>query len=296
MATPTKEVTVRGGDGARTAGQAAEQVRPVAAAASLREAAEAAAEEYGPDEMEKQAQAIGDALLAKLNQQAKDQAKNAKKMQERARQVQEMAGEQGLEVTDLIGPGAYVWWDLLLAGPFQAPAGGGPFLASKVIRAGEPAFFLAVIRRNPAPIPPGGPTAAVLMSAYDYTLRLETINLTNVTNGPDFGPITAGFTPSFFGFLNLHIIPINAPAPPQGNPTLYETNMVVDISGPVAGLPFAGYNTWILDPDNDPALSGATGFFIFNPALGGLVFVPGLPGAVGGLKHDVPARWLVYTA
>jgi hypothetical protein len=119
---------------------------------------------------------------------------------------------------------------------------GGPFLPSKVIRAGEPAFMLAVIRRNPNPIPTTLISAATLMRPLEYTLRLETVNLTNVANGPDFGPIVNTFANDFFGFLNLHIIPINFPAPPQGRPNLYEANMVVDISGPVSGMPLP-YNT-----------------------------------------------------
>jgi hypothetical protein len=202
----------------------------------------------------------------------------------------------GIAATDIETPTGYTWWNLLLAGPFQAPQVGGPFLPSKVIRAGEPAFMLAVIRRNPNPIPATLISAATLMRPLEYTLRLETMNLTNVANGPDFGPIVNTFANDVFGFLNLHVIPINFPAPPQGRPNLYEANMVVDISGPVSGMPFAGYNTWILDPDTEPAIGSPTGFFVFSPNLGGLVFVPGLPSGGGGLQHDVPARFLVYTA
>lgn len=292
MATPTKEVTVRRGDGARAEGQAAEQVaeqvRPMAAAGSLREAAQAAAEEYGSDEMEKQAQAIGEAWLAKLYQQSKEQAKNVK-------QAKEMLSQQGLEITDIVTPAGYAWWELLLGGPFQAQTPGGPFLPSKVIRAGEPAFFLAVIRRNPDPIPTLMISASTVMQAYDYTIRLQSIDLTHVADGPDFGPIVATFGAGIFGFLNLHVVPIvGVPAPPQGDPTLFETNMLVDISGPVPGLPFAGYNTWILDPDSDPGIPG-TDFLLFDPNLGGFVSVPSLPNVFPGLRREA-ARWMVYTA
>jgi len=133
------------------------------------------------------------------------------------------------------------------------------------------------------------------MAPLDYTLSLQTINLSTVQDGPDFGPINATFGAGFFGFLNLHMIPLTFVAPPQGAPNLYETNMIVDISGPVPGMPFAGFNTWILDPDAAPAIGGG-GFFVLSAALGGLVFIPDLPGGVGGLQPDTPARFLVYTA
>jgi hypothetical protein len=251
----------------------------------VREAALAAAETHSND-VEKQALAIGQAWLSKLNEQAKTYGKRLK----------EVSSEVGIAATDIETPTGYTWWNLLLAGPFQAPAPGGPFLASKVIRAGEPAFMLAVIRRNPNSIPGTLISASTLMMPLEYTLRLETVNLTDVVNGPTFGPIVQTFGAGIFGFLNLHIIPITFPVPPQGKPDLYEANMLVDISGPVAGMPFAGFNTWILDPDAEPAIGSPTGFFIFSPSLGGLVFVPGLPAGGGGLQHDTPARFLVYTA
>jgi hypothetical protein len=135
------------------------------------------------------------------------------------------------------------------------------------------------------------------MAPLQYTLTLQTINLTSVTRGPSFGPIIDTFAAGIFGFLNFHIIPLSFATPRQGSPDLYEANMVVDISGPVPGMPFAGFNTWILDPDAEPAFSTDTGFFIFSPVLGGGFFpVPNLPGGAGGLQADVPARFLVYTA
>jgi len=285
MATPAKE-RVRMQDEVVVEAPAREKVMPAVTRGMVREAAMSAADSYAPDEVEKHAQLIGEAWVEKLNQQAKAYKK----------QIKAIAQEAGMEATDIETPAGYTWWNLLLAGPFQAPAVGGPFQASKVIRGGDPAFMLAVIRRNPDPIPGTLISASTMMSPLEYTLSLQTINLTSVTNGPDFGPITATFAGGFFGFLNLHIIPINFATPAEGRPNLYEANMVVDISGPVPGMPFAGFNTWILDPDAEPAIGSNTGFFISSPSLGSLVFVPGLPGGVGGLQADTPARFLVYRA
>jgi hypothetical protein len=243
-----------------------------------------AAERYSTDEVEKHAQAIGEAWVEKLNQHAKVHKKR----------VRAIAEEVGLEATDIETPSGYTWWNLLLAGPFQAPAIGGPYQASKVIRGGDPAFMLSVLRRNPDPIPGTVISASTLMSPLDYTLSLQTINLTSVSNGPDFGPITNTFAGGIFGFLNLHVIPLNFPTPPEGRPNLYEANMLVDISGPVPGMPFAGFNTWILDPDTEPAIGSSTDFLVFSNSLGGLVPIPSVPTGLGGLQPDTPARFLVY--
>ena len=284
MATPAKE-KVKMQDEVVVEAPAKGTAIPSGPVGIIREAALTAAERFAPDEVEKHAQAIGEAWMQKLNQQAKVHRK----------QIQAIAGEVGLEATDIETPAGYTWWNLLLAGPFQAPAVGGPFQPSKVIQAVGPAFMLAVIRRNPNPIPGTLISASTLMAPLQYTLTLQTINLTTVANGPDFGPITATFGAGIFGFLNFHIIPMNFAVPPQGLPNLYEANMLVDISGPVPGMPFAGFNTWILDPDAEPAIGANTGFWIWASSLGGLVYVPGLPGGASGLQFDTPARFLVYT-
>jgi hypothetical protein len=283
MATPTKE-KVKMQDEVDVETTVREMEIPSIPSGMIREAAEAASERYAPNEVEKHAQAIGEAWLEKLNHQAKMYKS----------QIREVAERAGLEAVDLETPTGYSWWNLLLAGPFQAPAVGGPFLASKVIRAGEDAFMLAVIRRNPNPLPNTMISASTLMSPLVYTLSLQTINLTTVSIGPVFGPIEATFGAGLFGFLNLHIIPLAFPVPSQGLPNLYEANMVVDISGPVAGMPFAGFNTWILDPDTEPAIDGDTGFIVSSSLFGGAIPISSLPVGVGGLQHDTPARFLVY--
>jgi hypothetical protein len=60
-------------------------------------------------------------------------------------------------------------------------------------------------------------------------------------------------------------------------------------------MPFAGFNTWILDPDAEPAIAGNTSFAVISASLGGLVAIPGVPSGSGGLQADTPARFLVYT-
>jgi hypothetical protein len=180
----------------------------------------------------------------------------------------------------------YPWWEMLLAGPFQAVAPLGPFEPRKVIVAGEPAFMVAALWRNPAPLPFGpNPSAAQIMSAFNFRIRLDINNLTTLTVVPG-GPVVNGV----FGAPNVNVFSVNLPAfptPPQGRPDLYEVNMVVDILGPGVGLPpFAGFSTWVFDPDTEPPF-----FFPIIPGVGP-VFIPG----VGpGLQHDIPARFLVYS-
>lgn len=259
---------------------------------TIKEAAEMAAERFGPDELEQHAQVIGEAWMMKLkkrNEQAKEFARRAKSL----------ARSEELEIAlPISGTAAapYVWWNLLLAGPFQPLAAGGPFLPHKIIRAGEPAFMLAVMWRNPNGIDdnPLNPSAATVMAPLQYTLWCQTVNLTQVANGPDLGPINAAFGAGIFGFLNLHILPINFPpfpTPPEGTPNLYEMNLTVDITTP--GQPYAGYSTWVLDPDNEPAFGQAFAVY-WDPSIG-WVSVPSLPGAANGLQHDIPARFLVHT-
>jgi hypothetical protein len=202
---------------------------------------------------------------------------------ERARSARN--GEAGLAdpiVPGVFGAPPYPYWDMLMYGPFQPLGAGaaGPFLPNKVIKAGEPAFLIGVLWRNPAPVNwiAPGPSAAILTASMNFQVRFETINLTTVTNGPDLGPFT--FAPIGLSPVTAFIVPltpITSIAPADGSPNLYEINMVADVVGPVAGLPFAGYSTWVFDPDFEPP-------FLF------------LPPVAPALQHDIPARLLIYTA
>jgi hypothetical protein len=244
---------------------------------ACRAAATLAAETYGKDEVERHAQVIGDAWKARLQEQTKRYLQRYLRVAAGGRVngegIEEEDGEQteAAEPVTVIGGLLYPWWNILLAGPFQLGLT-GPFLPSKIIRYGEPAFMLAALWRNPAPLA-GGPSAAAIMSPFTCRLYLETVNLTNVTNGPDFGPFDVVFGG---GFVNVVFISLTGfAAPAQGRPTLYEMHAVADILGPGVGLPpFAGFSTWLFDPDYEPP------FFA--------------PAAPGGLQHDQPARFAIY--
>lgn len=258
-----------------------------ASGASIREAAEAAAEMYAPTEIEKHAQVIGEAWKAKLLEQSKTYVRQL------AMVTRAMRGNGNGEATEAAEPIStffgipYQWWNLLLAGPFQPIAPLGPFEPRNVIRHNEPAFMLAAFWRNPAPLPGGpNPSAAQIMAPYQCQLRLETINLSAVTNGPDFAPPSFGFGAGNVNIVTVPISPLTFPAPAQAVPALYEMNAVADIIGPGPGLPpFAGFATTILDPDTEfPFL------FPNIPGIGPVV----VPGIGPHLYRDSGARFEVY--
>jgi hypothetical protein len=184
----------------------------------------------------------------------------------------------------------YQWWNLLVLGPFQRVAPLGPFRPSKIIRHGEDAWMVVALWRNPRPLPGGpNPSASQIMAPFRYRIRGEMINLSSVSNGPDFAPITGTFGG---GFTNIHTVRVPAVRQPtDGQPDLYEVNFTVDILGPGPGLPpFAGFATWVFDPDVEPP-------FVLPRVLlpDGRVLTVRVPGTSAGLEHDTPARFLVYT-
>jgi hypothetical protein len=281
----------RGERGTKAAGngRAAEEAvttvhRGPARMGTVAEAAETAARTYAPEETTEQAQTIMDYVEAKLTARTDRYVQRAYEM---AREGPEP------EVAEPIGPvfPLYPYWNLLLYGPFQALGGpGGPFLPQKVIKATESAFLIAAVWRNPACmnwVCPA-PSAATLMSPYELTVRLELFNFSNVSNPP--AP-AAVFAPLGAGNINLTFFTLGPFAPPpQGQPHLYEAFLTADVTGPGgvgAVLPFAGYTTWIFDPDTEPA--------IFPPPLPPYG-VPPWYGFVPPLwQLDIPARFLVYS-
>jgi hypothetical protein len=226
-------------------------------------------------DLEKVAKPVLDQVVENLTRQTE------KYTQHQINQAKKRAVNDRAEIAEPITDpfaGPYPYWNLLMVGPFQpGPVPGGPYLPHKIIRAGESAFMIGVIWRNPAPVNwfPPGPSAAVLTAAFNFSVRFETMNLTTVTNGPDFGPFN--FAPIGMNPITAFVVPISFPAPPDGRPDLYEINMVADVTGPVAGLPFAGFATWHVDPDHEPP-------FLL------------VPSAAPALQHDIPARLLVYKA
>jgi len=249
----------------------------------VREAAEAAADVYAPDEVEKHAQAIADAWEARLREQTKVYT----------RRVRALAREAGPEATGPISQfqsGEYLWWNLLLAGPYQRTDPDGPYQPAKIIRHGEWAFMLVALWRNTEPLGIAGPPASQVMAPYEYEVWLETTNITDCANGPDYGPITGTFGGGNTNVFWVRLRPSDFPEPSQGKPTLYEMNMVVDIKGPGPGLPpFAGYATWVYDPDSELPFGPVR---VWIPGVGWVLM--NIPGRSARLQHDIPARFLVY--
>jgi hypothetical protein len=253
-------------------------------ASTVRQAAHAAAEVYAPNELEKHAQAIMEAWTAKMK----------KLTDEYTRQATALARGEGLELAGpitLTAPLPYPWWNILLAGPYQpAPLPGGPYLAHKIFQPNEPALMVGAIWLNPAPINwwPPGPSAADVMGAFDLTINFEAMNLSLVNAGAavpaiTMSPIGNQFGPSWFKPFWMSIGSGHFPAPPQGRPHLYELNVTADVSGPVPQA-FAGFCTWVFDPDMEPA--------IWPP------FIPDVsrPMAFAHWQFERPARFMVYTA
>lgn len=273
MATPSKEdVTVRLGN---------ETVAPPAGARTIAEAANAAAEVFAPDEIEKHAQALADAWMAKLTVQTKAYTKQLAAM--------EKTRPEAAEPITMLGAVPYQWWNLILAGPFQAGVPTGPFLPRKIINTTEACFFLVALWRNPAPLG-GGPSAANVMSAYNYRVWLQSSDITTMTAGPNTALPSPTTSFNFGGgFINIHtrIFPAGSfTGAVQGRPELYEMNALVDILGPGPGLPaFAGYSTWVLDPDTEPPFA-----FPFIRGVGPVA----VPGVGPRLQHDTPARFMIY--
>jgi hypothetical protein len=186
-------------------------------------------------------------------------------------------------------PITYQWFDLLAVGPFQQVASGGPFLPHRIIRAAERAVMIAALWRNPLPLPGGpNPSAAQIMSPFRFTVLGETVNLSSVTKGPDFSPVSGTFGG---GFVNIVSMPLPtlppADAPREGRPTLLEVNLTIDILGVGPGLPpFAGFATRWFQPDLQPPF-----MFPFIPGVGPVV----VPGVAPGVQNEVPVRILIYT-
>src|SRR6266542_2693191 len=118
----------------------------------------------------------------------------------------------------------------------------------RVVAAAEPdsEFFgitypwwnILVLWRNPVPLPGGpNPSAAQIMASYQWEVHGETINLSEVTNGPDLAPATGTFGPGFIDAFVMPIPPGTFPVPAQGRPLLYELNFVMDITRVGPGLP-----------------------------------------------------------
>lgn len=231
-----------------------------------------AAEEQAREDFQKNPRVkdLIDNVTTKLGEYSRQYEAKYQQLTERA------TGTSRAEIAEPVTPlpVPYLWFDLMVMGPFQPIAPNGPFLPHRIIRAGEPALLLAVLWRNPVSLL-GGPSAAQIMSPFQYVVRGQTIDLNSVTNGPDLGPVTNMFGG---GFVNVEMLPlVSLPAPAQGEPRMLEIHVTVDMLGPGPGLPpFAGFATRWFQPDLQP------------PFLG-------LPGILPGFLEETPVRALVYS-
>lgn len=191
------------------------------------------------------------------------------------------------EPTAVFGGFPYQFFDLIAVGPFQF-VGPGPFRPSRIVRTGEPAFLLAAVWRNPTPLgfTPGNPSAADVMAGQPFVIRGQTVNVNDVINGPDLGPVNGTFGGGFTDFFFL-LIP-SVPAPPDGSPLLLDITLTIDVRSVASGLPpFAGYASQWLQLDQEPPF-----VFPFIPFVGGPIVVPGL---VPSFVQDIPVRVMIYT-
>jgi hypothetical protein len=180
--------------------------------------------------------------------------------------------DDGVAELGEVTSGPYVGLDVLSSSPRQQitlP----PYSPSRIIAAGESAVITAVVFINPAVDVANGFAipATVQLANRPIRVRLEQIDLTNLTNGPDF--TATGILPSPAPTLIFVNFPFTA-ADPGINPALFEANVTVDIGDPVQ--PWAAMATRHLSRDADPGFLGLP------------------PEPPNQLLNNIPNRYLVY--
>ena len=164
--------------------------------------------------------------------------------------------------------GTYSYMNCMTRGPYQFWFNDRP---NKIVAANEWVLMVGVIWINPATGPGGSLSGTTVLGSRHYRARFESVNLSDVMNGPDF--LQTGV---FSGPANplTYIQWWFRPGDPGPNPKLYEVHFTVDVTE--AGQPFAAFSTWHYDPEGEPPIPG------FTPGMG------------AHLDHDIPARFLVY--
>ena len=150
----------------------------------------------------------------------------------------------------------YVYWDLLSISPVQF-IGLAPYRPQKIIASGELALFQAVLFINPTTNIFNPIAGTTVLGGRRFRIRFEQVDLTNVTNGPDF--TFTGVFPPTAPVITIFRVFIVAPDP--------------DITD--TAQPFAAFATNVLDVDADPAF-------------------PPVPGTPPRFEHDIPLRYLIY--
>jgi len=174
-----------------------------------------------------------------------------------------------VEVGGPVLASGYQYWNCLTVGPIQF-YGNPPYQPSKIIAAGEWALMLGVVWINPANSDGGGLPGTIVLGGRNYRVRFETINLTDVTNGPDHLFASAFDNPA--ETVNVFRWWFQ-PADPGPDPALYETTLTADIVE--MGQPLAAFSTWHYDIDSEPPFMA-------------------LPPKPAHWQYEIPARFLVY--
>lgn len=168
--------------------------------------------------------------------------------------------------------GTYVALDVLSYSPIQSITF-PPYEPSRIIAGGEDAVIWALVFINPTVDVAQGFAipATVQLGGRTLRVRLEQVNLTNVSNGPDqtFTLTLPAPAPSLIWVPFFFTV-----SDPGVNPALFEANVTVDIMDPVQ--PYAAFATHHVSVDADPGFLG----------------IPPEPG--WQLLHDIPMRYLVY--
>jgi hypothetical protein len=158
----------------------------------------------------------------------------------------------GPEIAEVQG-----WWDIAAFGPIQPIAPGGPLIPHAIIKAGEPAFAVALILLNPFLPLPGGTNAGDVLSnfALPYEVQYQAGNLTTWSLGqPDMQAVQSGnLVPGQYFYVDVLGFT-------GSQPGLYELNISARLLGaapPLVSAPqFGAYATTVfsLDP---PGLFGS---------------------------------------
>jgi hypothetical protein len=164
--------------------------------------------------------------------------------------------------------GTYVALDVLAFSPIQQITF-PPYEPSRIIAAGEQAIIWALVFINPTVDVAQGfaVPATVQLGGRDMRVRLEQVNLSDVTDGPD---LTFAFTLPSPAPTLIWLPFVLTPGDPGNDPDLFEANVTVDIVDPVQ--PYAAFATHHVSVDADP-----------------LFLVPG-----NQLLNNIPMRYLVY--
>jgi hypothetical protein len=172
-----------------------------------------------------------------------------------------------------ITSGTYVGLDVISFSPLQA-INLPPYAPSRIIASGETAVIQAVVFINPAVDVLQGfaSPATVQLGLRTIRIRFESLNLSTVSNGPDF--TVQGLLPSPAPTLLFVAFPFVAPDPGP-DPALIETNVTVDIVD--VAQPWAAMATRHISQDPDPGFLGLP------------------PEPPNQLLNNIPNRFLVYS-